>query len=84
MYAIRSYYGSGGSGNGQGGSSGGTSSGTSWITNTDDYNQNKIDEFRFELQNHLPLGTAQKVGFGLGLVITSYSIHYTKLYDEPG
>jgi len=66
--------GSGGSGNGQGGSSSGTTSGTSWITNTDDYNQNKIDEFRFELQNHFALGTVQKLGFGLGL--TQNKVHY--------
>ncbi|WP_163708627.1 TonB-dependent receptor [Mangrovibacterium lignilyticum] len=60
--------GSGGSGNGQGGSSGGSGSGTSWITDTDDYNQNKIDEFRLDLQNHLVLSPAHKLGFGAGLV----------------
>lgn len=59
--------GTGGSGNGQGGSGGSPTSGTSWITNTDDYNQNKIDELRLELQNHLALGEAQRLGFGLGM-----------------
>jgi len=60
--------GAGNSGNGQGGSSGGSSSGTNWITNTDDYNQNKIDEFRLELQNHLALSPGHQLGFGVGVV----------------
>ncbi|PTN08602.1 TonB-dependent receptor plug domain-containing protein [Mangrovibacterium marinum] len=63
--------GTGGSGNGQGGSA---TSGTSWITDTDDYNQNKIGELRLVLQNHLAIGESQRLGFGLGL--TQNRVHY--------
>ena len=60
--------GSGGNGNGQGGSTTSSGSSTSWITDTDDYNQNKIDEFRLELQNHLSLSPVHRLGFGAGVV----------------
>ncbi|WP_372773076.1 TonB-dependent receptor plug domain-containing protein [Mangrovibacterium sp.] len=63
--------GSGGNGQGNGGNdlSGDTGNTTSvWNTDVDDFNRNKISEFRFELRNHLPLHEKHRLGFGFGLL----------------
>jgi len=54
-------------GNGQG--NGGPGSGATLLTRVDDYNKNRIGEFRTELQNHLAVGSTHNVGFGAGITL---------------
>lgn len=58
----------GGNGNGQGGNPDTGSTDAIWNTDSDDLKNNRVSEFKVQLQNHLPLNGAQKLGFGLGFI----------------
>lgn len=63
-----------GNGNGNGGSTESTGADTDWSTDVNDFNQNKVAEFRAEIQNKLPLTQANQLSFGAG--ISQNTVHF--------